>query len=97
MFKIPVKRGRTFNERDNSAAPGVVIINEAMAKQFWPDGDPLNDRLVIGRGVMREFATETERQIIGIVGDTRDGGLEQRSAARRCTSRRRRCPTRSTR
>ena len=46
-----------------------------MAKQFWKDGDPLNDRLVIGRGVMREFATETERQIIGIVGDTRDGGL----------------------
>ena len=29
-----------------------------MAKQFWPKSDPLNDRLVIGRGVMREFATE---------------------------------------
>ena len=56
VFKIPIKRGRAFNDRDNSAAPGVVIINEAMAKQFWKDGDPLNDRLVIGRGVMREFA-----------------------------------------
>ena len=75
VFKIPVKRGRTFNERDNSAAPGVVVINEAMAKEFWPSGDPLNDRLLIGRGVMKEFAGETERQIIGIVGDTRDGGL----------------------
>jgi len=46
-----------------------------MAKQFWPKGDPLNERLIIGRGVMREFADEPERQIIGIVGDTRDGGL----------------------
>jgi len=75
VFKIPVMRGRTFTERDNGAAPGVVIINETMARQFWPDSDPLNDRLAIGRGFMREFAAEVDRQIIGIVGDTRDGGL----------------------
>jgi predicted permease len=75
VFKIPVRRGRTFTERDNSAAPGVVIINEAMARQFWPEGDPLNDQLVIGRGGMREFAAEVDRQIIGIVADSRDGGL----------------------
>src|SRR5689334_14331808 len=36
VFKIPVKRGRTFNERDTAAATKVVIINEAMAKQYWP-------------------------------------------------------------
>jgi predicted permease len=75
VFKIPVLRGRTFNERDTGAAPGVVIINEAMARQYWPDGDPLNDRLTIGRGGMREFAAEVDRQIIGIIGDSRDGGL----------------------
>ena len=75
VFKIPVKRGRTFTDRDNSGAPPVVIINETMARQFWPKQDPLNDRLIIGRGVMREFATEGERQIIGVVADTRDGGL----------------------
>ncbi len=75
VFKIPLKRGRQFTERDNSSAPGVVIINEAMAKQFWPKGDPLNDRLVIGRTVMREFKDEPDRQIIGIVGDTRANGL----------------------
>jgi predicted permease len=75
VFKIPVKRGRTFQDRDDGRATPVVIINEAMAREYWPNGDPLNDRLVIGRGVMREFAAEPERQIIGIVGDTRDGGL----------------------
>jgi predicted permease len=80
VFRIPVKRGRAFTDRDNSVAPGVVVINEAMAREYWPDGDPLNDRLVIGRGVMKEFATESERQIIGIVGDTRDGGLNSEPA-----------------
>jgi predicted permease len=75
VFKIPVKRGRVFNERDDKAALPVVVINEAMAKQFWPNGDPLSDKLVIGRGVMREFAGEPERQIIGVVGDTHLGSL----------------------
>ena len=68
-----MKRGRSFNDRDNGSAPPVVVINEAMAKQFWIKGDdPLKSRLVIGRGVMREFAEEPERQIVGIVGDVRD-------------------------
>jgi putative ABC transport system permease protein len=75
VFKIPLKRGRQFTDRDKSGAPGVVIINEAMARQFWPKADPLNDRLVIGRTVMREFKDEPDRQIIGIVGDTRANGL----------------------
>ena len=75
VFRIPVKRGRSFNDRDTQDAPAVVIINEAMARQYWPKSDPLNDRLVIGRDVMREFAEERERQIIGVVGDVRDGGL----------------------
>jgi putative ABC transport system permease protein len=75
VFKIPVARGRSFTELDRAGSPAVVIINEAMARQYWPKGDPLNQRLVIGRGIMREFADEPERQIIGVVGDTRDGGL----------------------
>jgi predicted lysophospholipase L1 biosynthesis ABC-type transport system permease subunit len=70
-----VKRGRAFDDRDRAGATPVVVINEAMAHQFWQNADPLNDRIVIGRGVMREFAAESERQIVGIVGDTRDGGL----------------------
>jgi predicted permease len=75
VFKIPVKRGRSFTDRDTKSAPGVVIINEAMARQFWPKSDPLEDRLVIGRGGMPEFDLEPDRQIIGVVGDVRDGGL----------------------
>jgi len=76
VFKVPVVRGRNFTEQDNGAAPGVVIINEAMARQFWPHGDPLSDRVVIGAGMGPVFV-EPPRQVIGVVGDTRDGGLNQ--------------------
>jgi putative ABC transport system permease protein len=58
VFKIPIKKGRDFTERDDSVGPPVVIINEAFANQFFKDQDPLSQRLIIGRGVMREFATE---------------------------------------
>jgi putative ABC transport system permease protein len=77
VFKIPVKKGRAFTDRDDGLAQQVVIINEAMANQYWKDKDPLNERITIGKGVMREFASETERVIIGVAGDTRDGGLNR--------------------
>ncbi len=76
VFKVPVVRGRNFTESDNGSAPGVVIINEAMARQFWPNSDPMNDRLEIGAGMGPVFV-EPPRQVIGVVGDTRDGGLNQ--------------------
>src|SRR5438270_2772535 len=76
VFKVPILRGRNFTDRYSGSAPGVVIINEAMARQFWPNGDPLNDRVVIGPGMGEVFA-EPPRQVIGVVGNTRDGGLNQ--------------------
>ena len=45
VFKIPVMRGRAFTDRDDAAAPPVVVINEAMAKQFWPKADPLSEQI----------------------------------------------------
>jgi predicted permease len=76
VFKIPILRGRAFTERDDASAPPVVVINQALAKRFWPTGNPLNDRLIIGKGVGPEFE-EPARQIIGIVGDSRDNGLNR--------------------
>jgi predicted permease len=76
VFRTPMLRGRDFTDRDSGGAGGVVIINQAMAKQFWPKGDPLTDQIVIGKGVGPAFA-EGPRQIIGIVGDVRDGALNE--------------------
>ena len=75
-FKIPLLRGRLFTEQDNGAAPGVVIINETMAKKYWPNGDPLKDRLLTGVGMGPLFA-EPPRQIVGIVGDTHNRALDE--------------------
>jgi putative ABC transport system permease protein len=52
VFKIPVLRGRSFTGQDNAAAPPVVLINEAMAKEFWPGENPLGQQIVIGAGLV---------------------------------------------
>ncbi len=75
-FKIPIVRGRAFTDRDASGAPGVAIINQAMARRYWPEGDPLTDRITIGRG-LGPGMEEPARQIVGVAGDVRDGGLNR--------------------
>jgi predicted permease len=75
-FEIPLLRGRAFTEQDDGAAPAVVIINQAMARQYWPKGDPLRDRIQIGVGAGPAFA-EAPRQVVGVVGDTRDLGIDR--------------------
>jgi putative ABC transport system permease protein len=75
VFRIPILRGRDFNERDDATGPGVVIINQEMARRYWPTGDPLDDQLIIGRGVRPDYEADPIRRIIGIVGDIRDTGL----------------------
>ncbi len=74
VFRIPLKRGRIFTDRDDAAAQPVVMINEAMAKRFWKNADPIGQRLIIGQGMGPAFV-QPPRQIIGVVGDARDGGL----------------------
>ncbi|MGA2050280.1 MAG: ABC transporter permease [Terracidiphilus sp.] len=74
LFKIPILRGRDFTENDSAAAPDVVLINEALAKQFFPKENPVGQQIIIGHGVGAEFE-EPARQIIGVVGNTHEGGL----------------------
>lgn len=76
VFKIPILQGRDFTTRDTTGAAGVVIINEAMAKEYWPKGSPIGQQIIIGKGVGPEF-TEPAREIVGVVGDIRDGGLNR--------------------
>jgi putative ABC transport system permease protein len=74
LFKIPILRGREFNEHDTGAAPGVAIINEALAKKYFPNQNPVGQQMLIGHGVGPDFE-EPARQIVGVVGNTHDGGL----------------------
>jgi predicted permease len=76
-LSVPILRGRGFTERDDGTQPGVVIINQEMARRGWPNSDPLNDRLLVGRGFGPQYDADPVRQIVGIVGDVRDVGLNR--------------------
>src|SRR5882724_733406 len=74
-LKTPLLRGRVFTLQDSAKAPAVVIINETMAKKYWPKRDPIGQRITIGKGLGPQFDDPT-RQIVGIVGDVRENGLD---------------------
>jgi predicted permease len=73
-FHIPLLRGRAFTEGDTGNSARVVIINEAMAKTYWPKEDPVGQVITIGKGIGPQFE-EPPRQIVGIVGNVRETGL----------------------
>lgn len=72
---IPLIRGRVFTERDDAKAPRVAIINEAFARQFFPNEDPIGKRIDIDLG------PDAWREIVGIVGDIKQNGLDQATSA----------------
>ena len=74
VFRIPILRGRGFTDNDTTGSPGVVLINQSMAKQFWPKQNPVGQQIIIGKGVGKEF-DEPAREIIGVVGDIHSNGL----------------------
>lgn len=74
-FRIPVLRGRAFENRDTGKSERVLIINQALAKKYWPKGDPIGQRVTIAKGLGPQFE-EPSRQIVGVVGDVRESGLQ---------------------
>jgi predicted permease len=68
---IPLIQGREFDARDNGAEM-VVIINQALAKRFWPDGDAIGKRIKVGPPEREPWLT-----IVGIVGDVHNEALER--------------------
>jgi len=76
VFAIPLVRGRVFTDADGHNAPGVVIINQAMATRAWPNADPLHARIFIGKGSGPEF-DEPAREVVGIVANVHDGPLDR--------------------
>ena len=64
---IPLLRGRTFGEQDAPQAPLAAIVNESMARRFWPEADALGKRLLWGGRPLT---------IVGVVGDVHIGALD---------------------
>ena len=73
LMRIPLRRGRGFTEADGPNAAGVAVINEAMARQFWPGEEPLGKRISL-RSNFGEAEPEW-REIVGVIADIRHFGL----------------------
>ncbi|MDQ3744760.1 MAG: ABC transporter permease [Acidobacteriota bacterium] len=72
---VPLVRGRYFDARDNADAPPVAIIDEAMARKYWPGEDPVGQRIVF-EGTAQQ---PRWREVVGIVGHVKNQGLEGES------------------
>ncbi len=67
---IPLLSGRNFGERDAEGAAPAVLISESMAHHFWPGENPVGRRLTIS------FTPQVSREVVGVVGDVKDRGVD---------------------
>ena len=72
---IRLVRGRLFTDRDDSHAPRVAVINETLARQFFPNEDPLGKRILVTNG------PDVWRQIVGIVADIKQYGVDKETTS----------------
>src|SRR5262245_56941755 len=73
-MRIPLKRGRVFDERDRTGSAEVVILSEGLALRFFPNEDPIGKIISVP-----DMATPGIREIVGVVGDVRHYGLAEQA------------------
>jgi putative ABC transport system permease protein len=67
---VPLLKGRDLTRYDVATAPLVIVVNEALAKKFWPEGDALGKRIFFSRNNPKLY------EIVGIVGNVKHRGLD---------------------
>ncbi|HTS87665.1 MAG TPA: ABC transporter permease [Gemmatimonadales bacterium] len=83
VLHIPLRAGRLLNDHDGARAPRVAMINEAMARRYWPGEDPLGQRITLSeealrvgpRGAISMDWDGASREVVGVVEDVRHDGL----------------------
>jgi predicted permease len=73
-MRIPLKKGRYFDERDTTNAPWVVIISETTANRYFPKEDPIGQQILL-HYTFNEVDEERPRQIVGVVGEVKQAGM----------------------
>ena len=74
---IPVLSGNSFTDNDGAGSAPVVVINKALADNLFPDQDPIGRRIAWTGDVLRFIGISGDwRTVVGVVGNTRDGGLD---------------------
>ena len=70
-----LQRGRTFADADNETAPPVALVNEKLARQYWPNEDPVGKRFMWGRFDPASKDARKWVTVVGVVDDTKMYGL----------------------
>ena len=73
-MKIPLKKGRYFDERDTQSAPWAVVISETLASRYFPNEDPIGKQILL-RHQPQDVDEERPRQIVGVVGEVKQIGM----------------------
>ena len=77
---IPLRRGRDFGDGDTATAPPVIVVSEATARRFWPDGDAIGKRMCFELELPADGPpVPTWREVVGVVGHVKHYGLDQDS------------------
>lgn len=76
-MQIPLLSGRVFDEHDQAGTPPVAVINQTMARRYWPDEDPIGKRVRLGDIDIRD--ANITASIVGVVGDVKHGSLDEQS------------------
>jgi putative ABC transport system permease protein len=76
-MQIPLLSGRVFGEQDQTGTAQVVVINQTMARRYWPNEDPIGKRIrIVDTGLGESNVTAS---IVGVVGDVKHGSLDEES------------------
>lgn len=75
-MRIPILKGRALAESDTAHSAGVVVINQAMARKYFPNQNPIGMRIVIAKNLGPDWV-EAPREIVGISGDVKNDSLEE--------------------
>ena len=75
VMGIPLLEGRPFAETDDKSGVGVAIVNEAFARRFFPNENPLGKSLILS--VNRDKDSPTEFEVVGVVGAVRNVALDR--------------------
>jgi putative ABC transport system permease protein len=70
-MRIPLRSGRGFTAGDRPGTPGVVVINETAARQYWPNESPMGQRIKVNM-----WSPDSAVEVVGVIGDVHHSGLD---------------------
>jgi putative ABC transport system permease protein len=66
-MRVPLQAGREFTDADKAGAPNVVIVNQALARRYWPNENPVGKHIILGR--------QPPSEVVGVATDVKNRGL----------------------